>query len=215
MPRSADPVAHRGLRVRGISCERGGIRLFGPIDLLVDCGAALFVLGPNGCGKSTLLRTLAGLTEPLAGDARWIDEPVRFDSASWRSRVAYLGHRLGLKEELTVAENLALAARLEGSTATTTARDGALARVGLNSRQAFPVRRLSQGQKQRLALARLSLSARPVWLLDEPSAALDAHAKDVLAEILDRHLRADGIAIVATHDTLAVSAACATNLRLA
>src|SRR5262245_50416083 len=112
MQRSAEPTARDGLHVSGIACERGGKTLFAPLDLTVDRGAALFVLGPNGSGKSTLLRTLAGLLEPLAGVAHWSGEPVRFNAATWRGRVSYLGHRLGHKDELTVAENLELASRL-------------------------------------------------------------------------------------------------------
>lgn len=201
--------------MRGIACERGGRTLFGPLDLTVDSGAALLVIGPNGCGKSTLLRTLAGLLDPLAGQAYWLGERVRFNAATWRSRVAYLGHRLGHKDELTVAENLALATRLEGGEQTPGARQAALARVGLEKLHALAVRRLSQGQKQRLGLARLCLSKRPVWLLDEPSAALDRHAKGVLAAILDGHLRAQGIAVVATHEPFELAAGDAAKLRLA
>ena len=215
MQRSAEPIARSGLHVSGIACERGGNTLFGPLDMSVECGAALFVLGPNGCGKSTLLRTLAGLLEPLAGQAYWAGEPVRFNAAMWRSRVAYLGHRLGHKEELTVAENLALAARLEGGRQTRDARHAVLARVGLDKLHALAVRRLSQGQKQRLALARLCLSERPLWLLDEPSAALDTHAKGVLVALLDEHLSAQGVAVIATHETFDLAAGRTANLRLA
>ena len=99
---------------------------------------------------------------------------------------------------MTVAENLALAERREGGGQTPDARHAALARVGLEKLHALTVKRLSQGQKQRLALARLCLSERPVWLLDEPSAALDTDAKYVLAAILDGHLRTQGVAVVAT-----------------
>ena len=214
MPRSADTQSGCGLRVTGISCERGGKALFGPLDLAVERGAALFVIGPNGCGKTTLLRTLAGLSEPLAAQAQWDDEPIRLGSALWRGQVAYLAHRLGHKEELTVAENLALAAGLEGIESTRSTRDGALTRVGLAGRQALAVKRLSQGQKQRLALARLCLSARPVWLLDEPSAALDTSAKAMLADLLLGHLRAGGLAVVATHDGIDLAAERVTQLKL-
>ena len=214
MPKSAEPPGGTGLSVRGIACARGGKTLFGPLDLAIDCGAALCVVGPNGCGKSTLLRALAGLSEPLSGQAYWAQEPMRLNAATWRSRIAYLGHKLGHKDELTVAENLAIAARLEGGADSGEARRAALARVGLDGRQALLVKRLSQGQKQRLALARLCLSRRPVWLLDEPSAALDTSAKAVLAAILDEHLGRRGVAVVATHDAIGLSAERMTDLRL-
>lgn len=215
MQRSADGGLCPGLRVEGIACARGGKALFGPLDFAVKPGAALFVLGPNGSGKSTLLRALAGLSEAACGQGYWDGEAIRFDSPAWRSRVAYLGHRLGHKEELTVDENLTLAAQLAGETGSADQHLAALARVGLDRRRLLAVRRLSQGQKQRLALARLCLSTRPVWLLDEPAAALDSDAKAVLAAILDTHLRAQGLAVVATHDGIETAAERAAHLRLA
>jgi len=188
--------------VRAIACERGGRALFGPLDMQVAAGAALFVIGPNGSGKSTLLRAVGGLTEVLSGSVAWNGEPGNLRSAAWRVRLAYAGHKSGHKDDLSVAENLDLACELEGIAADPRARARALDRVGLSRRGALAVKRLSQGQKQRLTLARLSLSARPLWLLDEPTAALDTDARGLLAEILGAHLNRDGAAIVATHDRI-------------
>jgi heme exporter protein A len=138
----------------------------------------------------------------VSGSVSWDGAPGDVRSAAWRARLAYAGHKSGHKDDLSVAENLDLACELEGIEADPNARSQALARVGLSRRSALAVKRLSQGQKQRLTLARLSLSARPLWLLDEPSAALDTDARALLAEILGGHLDRGGAALVATHDRI-------------
>ena len=117
-------------------------------------------------------------------------------------RIVYLGHKPGLKDDLTVAENLALACALDGAKADGASRNNALERVGLARRGSLQVKRLSQGQKQRLTLARLSLSQRPLWLLDEPAEALDSEARALLRDIVCAHLDGGGVAIVATHDQI-------------
>ena len=191
-----------GLQARGMCCERGGKALFAALDLEVPCGSALFLLGPNGSGKTTLLRALAGLSDPAAGTVRWRGSDTLLRGPEWRMQIAYLGHKAGHKDDLTVAENFALACLLDGAIADETMRGDALKRVGLSRRSALQVKRLSQGQKQRLSLARLCLSQRRVWLLDEPSAALDAEARGLLSAILCEHLDRGGIAVVATHDSI-------------
>lgn len=203
-----------GLDVEGLTCERGGRALFAPLGFSVGRGRALFVTGANGTGKTTLLRALAGLAESTAGTAHWAGEPTRLGSAHWRSHCAYAGHRVGHKDELSVAENLSLACALAGVDVSAERLRAVLERVGLARRSGLLVKRLSQGQKQRLALARVSVAERPVWLLDEPSAALDTDGRELLAATLDTHLRGGGLAIVATHDRIDVGAHRSAELRL-
>jgi len=212
MPASSE--ATEGLRASRVSCERGGKLLFAELDFHVDCGAALLVAGPNGSGKTTLLRALSGLNEPAAGAISWQGTPAFLRSPEWRMRIAYVGHKTGLKDDLTVAENFELACSLDGAQADEHARSGALERVGLGRRRSLQVKRLSQGQKQRLTLARLSLSVRPLWLLDEPTAALDAEARTLLSDILSAHLERGGVAIVATHDQIDLRGRRCAELRL-
>src|SRR5690606_21489408 len=169
---------------------------------------------PNGSGKTTLLRALAGLADVVVRQVTWNGAPVVLRSTSWRARIGYLGHKPGHKDELSAAENLALACALEGAGASADMRRRALEAVGLGARSDTMVKRLSQGQKQRLALARLALSTRPLWLLDEPAAALDTDARGLLRDLVARHLERGGVAIIATHDRIEIPLARAAELEL-
>ncbi|MGA8584821.1 MAG: heme ABC exporter ATP-binding protein CcmA [Roseiarcus sp.] len=187
-----------------LTIERGGRRLFAGLSFAVDQGAALVVTGPNGAGKSTLLRALCGFL-PLeaggfaleGGDAeRTVGEQAH-----------YLGHADGVKGALTAGENLAFAAAMLGGRSSREAQRDALARVGLAHVIDFPARLLSAGQRRRVALARLLIADRPLWLLDEPATALDAAAQAALAAIMQGRLRGGGIIVAAAHAPLGLDGA--------
>ena len=187
-----------------LTIERGGRRLFAGLSFAVDQGAALVVTGPNGAGKSSLLRALCGFL-PLeaggfaleGGDAeRTVGEQAH-----------YLGHADGVKGALTAGENLAFAAAMLGGRSSREAQRDALARVGLAHVIDFPARLLSAGQRRRVALARLLIADRPLWLLDEPATALDAAAQAALAAIMQGRLRGGGIIVAAAHAPLGLDGA--------
>jgi len=187
-----------------LTIERGGRRLFAGLSFAVDQGAALVVTGPNGAGKSSLLRALCGFL-PLeaggfaleGGDAeRTVGEQAH-----------YLGHADGVKGALTAGENLAFAAAMLGGRSSREAQRDALARVGLAHVIDFPARLLSAGQRRRVALARLLIADRPLWLLDEPATALDAAAQAALAAIMQGRLRDGGIIVAAAHAPLGLEGA--------
>ena len=198
-------LTFEGLHARGLTLARGERRLF--VDLSFDLGPGrlLRLVGPNGSGKSSLLRALLGLAPLRAGQLSWGHSGQAITPRAVCGIALYQGHAAGAKGELTPEENLELSARLDGSLSPRdpAALEGALARVGLARQRSIETRRLSQGQRQRLALARFALAlqapVRPVWLMDEPSAALDAAGAGLLAELLGEHLGRGGAALVATH----------------
>jgi heme exporter protein A len=178
--------------------------VFADLSFALALGDALLLRGPNGAGKSSLLRLLAGLLEPAAGALSWDGRPVRADPAAHRGRLHLIGHRNAIKSALTVRENLAFAIAVLGASAG--GIDRALERFDLAALEGVPARYLSAGQRRRLALARLLAAARPLWLLDEPDAGLDAANRAHLAGAIAGHRAEGGIAVIATHGAIEVRA---------
>lgn len=178
------------LRVRGLTVRRGERLLFEDLDFAVEPGGVLLLRGPNGVGKSTLLMTLAGIVRADAGTIEGVG----------RTGLHLLNYQSGLKPRLTVVENLEFWRAMHGSTGPQA--DTALEVVGIGSLGPLEAGYLSSGQLRRLGLARLLVSARPIWLLDEPTAALDSDGEALLGRLIDGHRAGGGIAIVATHHDL-------------
>ena len=192
-----------GLVASGLACTLGARRLFAGLDFSLEGGGWLELVGDNGSGKSTLLRIVAGLIAPQDGRLSWAGQPVRRGDPAWHACLLYQGHASGWKDAFGARENLLLQSLLDlpGVDAAERERriDAALDRAGIARQRHLPYARLSAGQRRRIALARLALADRPLWLLDEPNTALDAQGQALFAELLDAHLAAGGCAIVATH----------------
>jgi heme exporter protein A len=188
------------MRVTGsrLACVRGGREVFSGLDFTVATGEALVLTGRNGAGKTTLLRLIAGLLMPVAGTILVADGD---DELTLAEQAHYLGHRDALKPSLTVSENLDFWAAYLGAGGAG-ARSEALAAAGLADLAHLPAGYLSAGQRRRLSVARLLAAPRPIWLLDEPTAALDVAAQARLAELMRSHLAAGGLIIAATHGPL-------------
>ena len=182
------------LNAEHLACIRGGRRLFHGLDFVLAGGEALAVLGPNGAGKSSLLRLIAGLLRPAEG--RVVLEGGPADRSLGQS-AHFVGHLDGVKAALSVAENLEFLRAILGGGGLTT--HAALAALGLGHIASLPVRMLSAGQKRRLALARLLVAPRPLWLLDEPTIALDADGQGVLSALANEHLAGGRLIVAATH----------------
>jgi heme exporter protein A len=190
-----------------LAARRGYTRLFSSLSFSVEPGCALFITGANGTGKTTLLRILAGLGAPFAGTVRWRGVDVAPFAQRLREDVVYGGHLPALKDELSAEENLATLVALMGETVVPANLRDALASVSLDRQASLPARALSQGQRRRLGLARLTLTHRPLWLLDEPATALDTAGIALLKRLLTGHLERGGCALVATHQPLELPAA--------
>lgn len=184
------------LSVDKLDVARSGRLLVRAVSLTCDPGTALMLRGPNGVGKTTLLRTLAGFIPITRGDAI-LDGHSLCRGDGFQELLAYGGHADGLKGQMTVAENLRFWAQLHGQTEAITA---AMARFDLAAIGDRLAANCSAGQKRRAGLARLVLSGRPLWLLDEPTVSLDAASRSALAEALRAHLASGGMVVLATHD---------------
>lgn len=191
--------------VSNLSCSRGDKRLFSGVSFALQPGEWLHLEGDNGVGKTSLLRLACGLSALEQGEIQWQGQPVASNIDEFRANLAYLGHQLALKEDLTPLENLRADTAIAGRTLALADAKTALARLGLKGREHLPVRVLSQGQKRRTALARLLVSSAPLWILDEPFVALDAAAQNVLSEVINGHLNRQGMVLFTSHQMVTLA----------
>jgi heme exporter protein A len=194
----------RSLEIENLHLWRGERHVLRGVRCAVLAGQCLKLTGPNGSGKTSLLRTITGLAYPEEGQVRWDGQDVRTDLRSFHASMTYLGHEPPLKADLSARENLHYwigARRRLGASQI----DAALGSVGASAIAEQRVRTLSAGQRRRVALAGLALSAAPLWLLDEPATNLDSDGQQVVAELIDRHLARGGLAVVAVHHPLNIS----------
>lgn len=213
-PLAVPPSISPRLEASDLECVRGERRLFTHVGFRLDGGEMLYLQGRNGAGKTTLLRMICGLTPPAAGEIRWRGEPIRRLGEEFRAELCYLGHLNAIKEELTPLENLAASARLAGETLSEDEALDALEAVGLAGREDLACKYLSQGQKRRVALARLVHEKRALWVLDEPFVALDVAAVAWLAGLIGAHLQRGGMAVLTTHQAVDITAGTVRELRL-
>lgn len=203
------------LEVIDLACARGARELFSGLTVTVTPGLLFAIVGENGSGKSSLLRMLCGLLPRERGMIRWKGTDIGELNGEFARHLTYLGHLNGIKDDLTPVENLQIAAHLSGDDHSAGSVREALQAVGLSRRtHILPTRVLSQGQKRRVALARLWLSKRPLWILDEPFAALDEGGITLLTERFKRHLDEGGMAVVATHQDIGLGRESVRHLRL-
>jgi heme exporter protein A len=187
------------LSVAELSCVRADHTLFSGVAFDLAPGECLHLEGGNGVGKTSLLRILAGFAPAAQGQVRWQGELLGSSACRLSQDLLYLGHQLALKEELNALENLQTGAAIASTPVSRDAALAALQRLGLDSRAALPVRVLSQGQKRRVALARLVIQPQPLWLLDEPFVALDGPAQQSVASFMEAHLARGGMVLFTSH----------------
>lgn len=192
----------KSIDVSSLTCIRGGRTLFRGLGFGVARGRALCIEGANGAGKTSLLRLLAGFLAPAEGTVRLQMDGAEILDGEERGKFAgWLGHHDGVKAQMTVRETLAFFSTLYGAGGDIA---DALEVVGLARLAELPGQYLSAGQRKRVALARLKLGARPLWLMDEPLASLDSAGKTIATGLISTHCAGGGIAIVATHEPLGI-----------
>lgn len=200
----SDPI----LEVRDLTCERGERTLFKGMSFAIEPGTLVRVAGSNGAGKTTLLRLMTGLMRPVEGEVLWRGVPIAKAAQDYWRELCYIGHRNGVKDDLSVLENVMINARVASLSATEEKALEALDAVGLGDFVDVPAGQLSQGQRRRSALARLWLSRSvPLWILDEPFTALDVKGVARLAALVGEHVREGGVVMLVTHQEVPVEEA--------
>lgn|SRR5687768_3185624 len=203
------------LEALSVGCVRGERLLFSDINFSLLPGNVVQLTGANGSGKTSLLRIVCGLLAPTAGEIRWQGTNIRSLGEDYSKSLSYVGHRNGVKEELTPIENLRISNGLAGISLTLAEAKTALEKIGLTGRDTLPARLLSEGQRRRLALARLLTSGARLWVLDEVLTSLDRSAVAIMKSLIGEHLQNGGMAIIATHQELDLSAGSLQRLELA
>ncbi len=202
------------LEVAELSCRRGERELFHNLSFQLQAETLLHVRGRNGSGKTTLLRALCGLLRPDAGSIRWRGESIRDLAEDYNRDLLYFGHLNGIKADLTGLENLRVASTLDQDPVDEDTIFNALIRIGLDGFEDLPTRMLSQGQKKRVALARLILSKAPLWILDEPFTALDVDAVDLLQQLIAEQVGRGGSVVLTTHQEVPLTSGAIKRLTL-
>lgn len=193
------------LQTADLAVQRGERLLVEHLDVELPPGSVTWLRGRNGRGKTSLLRLVSGLASPAAGRVTIAGQPQRRADTTWRRALLYIGHQNALKDDLAASEALAFLMRLAGIPTPFAQIDEALRRLGVFAKRRAMVRTLSQGQRRRVALARLALSmATPLWLLDEPFDALDVDGIATLNELLTEHARAGGATLLTSHQPLSL-----------
>ena len=193
------------LHLQNLACMRGGKTLFTDLSVVLEPGHLLRITGSNGAGKSSLLRMLCGLLTPSMGSIQWGASSIDADRDSFHTQLIYLGHTPALKGDLSAEENIMAAGSLSGDAITSSMARAALVSSGLGHLASRLARTFSQGQKQRVALARLQLAKdKPLWLLDEPFNALDQDANEALQVLIQGHLTRGGMVALSSHQAVAL-----------
>ncbi len=203
------------LQAVSLRCSRGERRLFTDLNVRVQRGSLLAVVGENGSGKTSLLRIFSSLLPPEHGSVLWEGQDIHQLKELYSVQLTYIGHLNGIKDDLTPLENLTSSMSLAGEPCSHAGAKEALEAIGLKRPiHHLPSKVLSQGQKRRVALAKLWLSTRPVWLLDEPFTSLDQAAIGVVTQRLHAHLQRGGLAVVVTHQEVTLPTEVVQRLRL-
>jgi len=193
------------LDISDLECVRGNRTIFRDVSFAVRPGDCFRLTGPNGSGKTSLLRMLCGLLPPAHGTICWMGTNIHKLDEDYFSEMTYIGHRHGVKDELTALENLRVSCGLSGIEISRQSAVSALARMRLEDRIDTPARLLSEGQRRRVALARLLVRRTSLWLLDEVMTSLDTEAVQLVQWMIEEHLSVGGMAVVATHQELTLS----------